>query len=334
MQAFNTRKTTLKISSQNGREDLQKMARSTSVAIREAISETDVAAFWEQLHSYFKRDIFPNPENEERAYFLGTQYRAQMQKIHDRLQDRCYYLFFCQDEKDIGFALPVVYSSEDGKCFIMEYCVFPEFRGKGMGKKCARVLLNWAKEKGARYAELNNGGNVRREHFWQSVGFICNGVDEWGEPLMLLPPSEEVPFTVKILADPEDWQLKKLENGYLKEIGEAPATEEKHTQLAQAIREGKIIFFLAKRGARAVGMCSVAKYFSTFACADTGVLEDFYIEPVFRKKGIARRLAKAAQNWCAQNNIASLTVCCAPCDEKMYQALGFDTHLGTTFAFL
>lgn len=30
----------------------------------------------------------------------------------------------------------------------------------------------------------------------------------------------------------------------------------------------------------------------------------------------------------------SLTVCCAPCDEKMYQALGFDIGLGTTFAHI
>ena len=79
-------------------------------------------------------------------------------------------------------------------------------------------------------------------------------------------------------------------------------------------------------------MCSVAKCFSTFACTDTGVFDDFYIEPVFRKKGMARKLAKAAQDWCKENGLASLTVTCAPCDEGMYQALGFDVRLGLTFA--
>ena len=34
------------------------------ITIREAITETDVAAFWEQLHTYHKRDIFPNPEDD------------------------------------------------------------------------------------------------------------------------------------------------------------------------------------------------------------------------------------------------------------------------------
>ena len=102
----------------------------------------------------------------------------------------------------------------------------------------------------------------------------------------------------------------------------------------QAIKEGKITFFVAKRGYRSVGMCSVAKCYSTFACSDTGIYDDFYIEPAFRGKGIARKLANAAQTWCKENGISSLTVCCAPCDEKMYQALGFEICLGTTFAHI
>lgn len=144
----------------------------------------------------------------------------------------------------------------------------------------------------------------------------------------------DAPITVEILSDPEDWQLKKLENSYLLEIGESPLTEKKQAQLARAIRAGRITFFVARHGARAVGMCSVAKCFSTFACADNGVLEDFYIEPAFRKKGIAGMLARAAQSWSRENGLASLTVTCAPCDAGMYQALGFDVPLGQTFAYL
>ena len=304
------------------------------ITIREAITETDVAAFWEQLHIYHQRDIFPDPGNEDLEYFLGSEYQDHMMKIHSRPQDRCCFLFFHRDGQDIGFAMPVIFNSEDGKCFIMEFCVYPEFRGNGTGKECATVLLDWARENGALYAELNHGSNERRRRFWESVGFIENGADEWGEPLMILPPKEDVPIAVEVLADPEDWQLKKLENGFLKEIGEQTLTEEQQEQLQQAIRDSKITFFVAKRGYRAVGMCSVAKCFSTFSCADTGVFDDFYIEPVFRRKGIARKLAEAAQAWCKENGIASLTVTCAPCDEKMYQALGFDIGLGTTFAHL
>lgn len=303
------------------------------IIIREAISEADTAAFWEQLHSYHKRDIFPDPEDENLKHFLSdTEYRVQIEHVHNRLQDRCYYLFFERNGQDIGFALPAIFTSEDGKCFILEFCIFPEFRGGGTGRECAAVLLEWAKEHGARYAELNYGGDERRLRFWKRVGFVENGVDEWGEPLMLLPPAETVPFTVEILKDPVDWQLLKLENGFKREIGEESLTKIQQKQLQQAVRVGRITFFFAKRGYRAVGMCSVAAYYSTFSCSNVGVFEDFYIEPAFRNRGTARKLAEAAQSWCRENDIASLTVCCAACDEAMYQALGFNISLGTTFA--
>lgn len=113
------------------------------ITIREAVTEQDIAVFWQQLRTYFIRDIFPNPEDEDREYFLSdTEYRAHMQKIHDRPQDRCHYLFFHRNGQDIGFAMPVIFNTEDGKCFIMEYCVYPEFRGSGTGKACAAVLID------------------------------------------------------------------------------------------------------------------------------------------------------------------------------------------------
>ncbi len=364
------------------------------ITIREAATKEDAAVFWEQLHSYHKRDIFPDPEDEDREYFLGAEYQNAIERGHDRPQDRFRYVFFHRDGQDIGFALAVIYGTEDGKCFIMEFCVYPQFRGGGAGRACARALLAWAKTNGATYAELNYGGDERRMRFWQSVGFVKNGADEWGEPLMLLPPEEDmsvkdvpardmsvkdvavkdvpardmavkdmsagdmsvrdvpigdmssgdmsvkdvpargVPVTVGLLSDPTDWQLRKLENGFRLEIGEQALTEGQQACLEQAVREGRITFFVAKRGCRAIGICSVSRCFSTFACADTGVLDDFYIEPVFRRKGVARRLAEAARNWCRENGMASVTVCCAPCDEGMYQSLGFAVRLGSTYASL
>lgn len=304
------------------------------ITIREAVTDKDIHTFWEQLYAYFKRDILPDPEDEDREYFLGSDYRNHMHMIHEREKDRCFFLFFERNGQDIGFALPVIFDSEDGKCFIMEFCVYPEYRGNGTGKACAEVLLTWARDNGALYAELNYGRNERRRRFWKSAGFIENGADEWGDPLMILPPAEVVPFRVEVLTDCEDWQLLKLENGFKNEIDEEILTEERQKLLQQAVKDGKITFFIARRGYRAVGMCSVARCFSTFTCADTGIFEDFYIEPVFRKKGIARKLAEAAQAWCRDNGLASLTVCCAPCDEEMYRSLGFDVRLGNTCACL
>lgn len=73
------------------------------ITIREANSKTDTAAFWEQLHSYHERDIFPNPKDESLKHFLNdAEYRAQIEHVHNRPQDNCYYLFFQWNGQDVG----------------------------------------------------------------------------------------------------------------------------------------------------------------------------------------------------------------------------------------
>ena len=183
------------------------------------------------------------------------------------------------------------------------------------------------------YAELNYGGDPRRLRFWQRLGFRPNGADEWGEPLLLLPPEEDVPLRAERLTEP-DWQLFRLENSFRRAVGEEPLTEEEKNTLSAAVQAGRIAFFTVKRRTRCVGLCSVSACFSTFACGQAGSFEDFYIEPCFRGKGGARLLVAAANAWCRETGIASLTVTCAPCDEGLYQALGFGTPLGRTFAHL
>lgn len=300
------------------------------ITVRETTTKEEADFFWEQLAAYFQRDIFPEPGGEERDHFLSSEYRAHMEKIHEREYDRCHYLLLCKNDTAIGFAMAVIFHTEDAKCFLMEFCVFPQFRGNGTGTQCAQIFLSWAKSQGAAYVEINCD-TAQRQRFWKRLGFQMNGVDQWGVPLMMLPPEESQPFSVEILKDGEDWQFQKLENGYHAEIGEGMLTKEMQQRLSRAIFDGKIIFFLAKRGYRAVGMCSVATEFSTFTCDAVGVFEDFYIEPVFRKQGIARMMVEAVQRWYKEQKIASLRVTCAPCDEKMYQALGFDVHLGNTY---
>ena len=300
------------------------------ISVREAITAEETARFWRELGAYHDRDIFANAESEEREYFHGSEYREAVQAAHDRAADRCYYLFFGRGGIDIGFALASLFTSEDGKLFILEFCVLPEYRGSGTGHDCAAALLNWARARGMKYAELNCA-EERRVRFWKSLGFVPNGADEWGEPLMLLPPEEEIPFTVEVVSA-VDWQLLKLENGFRAEIGEEPLDDAGHERLKAAVRDGRITFFVLKRGYRCIGMCSVAAAFSSFQCENVGIFEDFYIEPAFRRRGGARLLAQAAQEFCREQGFSDLSVCCAPCDEAMYRALGFTTRLGSVYA--
>ena len=310
----------------------------SEITIKELTTQEETARFWEKLHAYFRRDMFPEgePDREESLdYFLGEEYRGAIGKRHDRPVDRLYYLAFLRSGAEIGYAMPASFPSEDGKWFIMEFWVEPELRGGGTGTACARALLAWAGARGASYFELNAEEEPRRR-FWAALGFAPNGTDEWGNPCMLLPPEEALPLRVERLTDPDGpelgWQLLKLENSFLAEIREEPLTGEKKERLADAVRAGRIAFFLALRGTRAVGMCSVSPCFSTFACGETGVFDDFYVEPPFRRQGAARLLARAAQGWGRERGMASLTVGCSAGDVGMYRALGFEVELGTMLA--
>ena len=78
----------------------------------------------------------------------------------------------------------IFYAAFHGKCFILDYWVFPEFRGGGTGHRCFEALEAYTKADGAVYYELNcTRENAHR--FWRSLGFTDNGLDEYDMALMV-----------------------------------------------------------------------------------------------------------------------------------------------------
>lgn len=311
------------------------------IIVKEAVTAQDIARHWREMDAMLLRDVRPGCDlgapmtDEEAAWFLSPAYRERIDRLCSRATDPGKRLFFVENGVEVGFALYCTYHSEDGKCFLVAFCVYPPYRCRGLGKLCFAALAERARAEGAAYFELNTHCR-RSRRFWEGLGFRYNGCDEVGEPLFCLPPQDAVPLTVEVLTDPDDpelgWQLQKLENGFLREIGEAPLDEGRQERLKAAIRGGRIVFFLARRGYRAVGMCSVAVCFSTFACSDIGMFDDFFVEPAFRGQGAARLLAERALCWCREQGLASLTVGCSAGDVGMYQSLGFQLPLGTMLA--
>lgn len=298
----------------------------SKLSVRIAEKPAEAEEFWRELNAYFERDIFPEG-GEDLEEFQSAEYRETIGRLRARETDPLYFLFFEREGRTIGFAMPVIFGSEDGKCFIMEFGVYPEFRGNGTGSACAQALMKWAQERNAAYFELN-AAREDRQRFWERLGFTLNGLDEWGEPLLLSPPREDLPIEVLPLEQADLWQLYHLENSYKAEIGEAPLTDGDKERLAAALERGEIIFFAARRLSRCVGLCSASTLFSTYGCKTMAVFEDFYVEPAWRHKGTARLLTEAAQKWCGERGISSLWVGCANCDVPMYQDLGFDVPLG------
>ncbi|MEY8303515.1 GNAT family N-acetyltransferase [Anaerosalibacter bizertensis] len=87
--------------------------------------------------------------------------------------------FFLKNKEYVGFAAYVIYHSEDGKCFIVEYCIEPKWRNQGLGTKFFQLIERKTLKNGASYFELNfsNEDNIR---FWKSNGFIYAYKDEYG----------------------------------------------------------------------------------------------------------------------------------------------------------
>lgn len=134
---------------------------------------------------------------------------------------------------------------------------------------------------------------------------------------------------IPVLAEEDIDGICRLEDAFKAEIGEAPLSRSARAALRAAIRAGRIRFFAAVHLSQLIGMCSVSETFSTFTCGKSGVFEDFYVRPPYRRQGVARRLARFAQDTCAREGFATLTVGAAQCDVPMYASLGFSTPIGT-----
>ena len=128
----------------------------------------------------------------------------------------------------------------------------------------------------------------------------------------------------------EDFEgLMVLQTAYKAEIGEAAPTSAEFESLKEAIEKGQIHFYGCRCDNALVACCSICYIYSTFQYGTSGVFEDFYIQPEYRHKGIARMLVSYAYE---QSGVGSLMVGCADCDKQMYRAIGFQTELGNLLA--
>lgn len=139
--------------------------------------------FWE-IHIRYLIDDGIITDEEDVEYFSGSEYRGILEDHMRRDKDRHHMVYFCMDEKRIGAASYCIYQSEDGKCFLMDFWVFPEYRGNGTGHICFETFEQYTKKDGARYYEINSNkeASVR---FWKSLGFVENGTDEYDMPLLI-----------------------------------------------------------------------------------------------------------------------------------------------------
>ncbi len=151
--------------------------------IIEEIPIERINEFWDIHINYLVDDGIISDE-EDIVYFKGEEYRGILKDHMLRCIDRQHMVYFRRGNERIGAASYCTYQSEDGKCFILDFWVFPPFRGNGTGHRCFEVLEQYTKADGAKYYELNSmkEDSVR---FWKSLDFVENGKDEYDMPLLV-----------------------------------------------------------------------------------------------------------------------------------------------------
>ena len=152
------------------------------IAIEEIFAD-GADEFWELQFAYLVDDGMVETQ-EDKEYFSGDEYRGHLKNLLQRSPDRLHMAYFLREGVRIGAAQYCTYQSEDGKCFILDFWVFPEYRGKGTGRACFEALASYTKCDGAVYYALNYAKEESRR-FWLSNGFVDNGVDEYGTKLMI-----------------------------------------------------------------------------------------------------------------------------------------------------
>ncbi len=149
----------------------------------EEIPIEKIDEFW-NIHIRYLIDDGIITDEEDIDYFKGEEYRSILENHMVRDVDKQHMIYFVQDEQRIGASSYCTYQSEEGKCFILDYWVFPEYRGDGTGHKCFEALEQYTKMDGAEYYELNSTkeDSIR---FWKSLGFVENGKDEYDMLLLV-----------------------------------------------------------------------------------------------------------------------------------------------------
>lgn len=164
-----------------------------NIIIQDAITSEEITLFWEKRNVYMREDIIPNCTfgdpitKEEEDWFFSKEYMEHIMGLYFREINKLYLIFFEKDGVRIGFSNYITYHSEDGKCFIVDFCIDIKFRNQGLGRECFHLIESREVHNGATYFALNLS-NEKNERFWKSLGFVKNGNDEYNNPIYIYRP--------------------------------------------------------------------------------------------------------------------------------------------------
>lgn len=155
------------------------------LSLYEVKLKEEVDFFWKKRDQYMKEDIISNCtlgkplDEEDKKWFFSKEYKDHIMNLFSRNKDQLKILFFRKNNEYVGFCIYVTYLSEDGKCFILDYCIDSNHRNQGLGKQFFYLLKDHTIAEGAKYFALNLSNDNNRR-FWKSLKFEKGCIDERG----------------------------------------------------------------------------------------------------------------------------------------------------------
>ena len=101
--------------------------------------------------------------------------------------------------------------------------------------------------------------------------------------------------------------------------------------LADLMREGASVVFLARDGERGLGLTQLYPLFSSVAMRRVWILNDLFVAPEGRRQGVARALMERARRHAAETGAARLELATASDNgaaQALYEALGYERETG------
>ena len=130
---------------------------------------------------------------------------------------------------------------------------------------------------------------------------------------------------INVVVDPDASDLFSILNQFLVSIGETSLDDDSKKRIKKAIAERKIYFYTAQKDESIIGVCSLTIGFSTYRSSPIGIMEDFFVVPEMRGKGIARLLMGNLLSAAQKEGCGSVIIGCDNDDMPMYEHFGFKT---------
>ncbi len=114
---------------------------------------------------------------------------------------------------------------------------------------------------------------------------------------------------------------------FLAEEGFDTPPDEARSRSSRFLAEPANAAFLAVADDRAIGVATVTSVFN-FESGGIAEVEDLYVVPEWRRRGVARALVEAALAWCREHDCRDVEVVITPEGEARHELAGWYRSLG------